>query len=98
MLLHNLEAMREALLAYRIRGVEGLEDEIDRTYGSLRRHWTEEWAGMRTEWSASSGADVKQVFEWMDRANKVVTLAKNAKDLGVPALKFLGEYLKLPPS
>jgi hypothetical protein len=54
---------------------------------------------MRTEWSASSGADVvKQVFEWMDRANKVVTLAKNAKDLGVPALKFLGEYLKLPPS
>lgn len=87
--LRNLEALRHALLAYRIRGIEGLQQEIERAVGSLVLH---------KEQIPPAGSDARERKTWegffslVDRLNKLVSLARNAKALSgsiLPAITQL---------
>jgi hypothetical protein len=82
--LRNLESLRQALLAYRIRGIEGLHQEIERSYGSLSLHRDQIKEAAAKD--ASSRDLWKSFFDVIDRLNKLVTFAKNAGELAAPAL------------
>jgi hypothetical protein len=88
----NIEALRHALLAYKIRGIEGLEEELARAVGSLVLHKDEipppgTKSPDRKAWES--------FFVLVDRFNKVVELAKNAGSVAVPAIPVVLEMLKL---
>lgn len=77
----NLEALRHALMAYKISGANGLVDEIDRTAGSLFRYREEIQA-------ASSEAQTKEfatkVFDIISKLNDSVQIVQNAAYLVGP--------------
>lgn len=88
--LRNLESIRHALLVYRIRGVEGLENELERAVGSLMLNKAEippagSKSASRTFW--------ERFFIVIDRINKAVTLTRGAKDLAAPAVQAIGNML-----
>lgn len=77
--LRNLEALRQAWCTYRIRGIEGLELELERSCGTILLH---------KDLIRSSPANSAERRAWegflklVDRLNKQVTLAKNVKGFG----------------
>ena len=77
----NLEALRHALMAYKISGARGLEAELDRAFGSLFRHHEEIKA-------ASSDPQAKayttQVFDIISKLNDSVQFVQNAVVLAGP--------------
>lgn len=81
--LRNLEALRQAWSTYRIRGVEGLEQEVERSCGSILLHKEQ----IR---SAPANSAERKLWEgllkFVDRLNKTVVLAKNTKGLAGPQL------------
>lgn len=81
--LRNLEALRQAWIAYRIRGIEGFEYEIERSCGSILLHKDQIK-------SAPANSTERKIWEGMmkliDRLNKLVTLSKNGKGLGAQPL------------
>jgi hypothetical protein len=87
-LLHNLSALRVAIAAFRIQGVEGLEQEIERSIGSII---------LRKEQIKAAGPPEKDAwtafFGLVERLNKVVTFARNAKALAAPAVLKLAQLL-----
>lgn len=78
----NLEALRHALLVFKISGAKGLEDEIDRVLGSLLRHGEE----IKT---ASSEGKAKvftmAVFDVITKLNEAVQIVQNTATLAAPA-------------
>jgi hypothetical protein len=88
----NIEALRHALLAYKIRGIEGLEEEIERVVGSIVLRRNEVAAAV----PASANKKVwENFFTVVDRINKAVSLAKNVEPLVAPAIPMVMELLKL---
>ncbi len=91
LVLRNLEAIQHALLAYRVRGIEGLEQEIERSVGSMILH--------KSEVSRAS-ADVAHqkvwgsFFELMARLHKLVSFAKDSKELAAPAFDAVIKLLQ----
>jgi len=88
--LRNLEAIRHALLAYRVRGVEGLEDELERAIGSLVLHKEEippegDKSQTRTFW--------ERFFTFVDRINKAVTLTHTANEIAGPMMQNISHIL-----
>lgn len=88
--LRNLESIRHALLVYRIRGVEGLEHELERAVGSLMLNQTEipptgSKSTSRTFW--------ERFFVVVERINKAVTLTRGAKELAGPAVQAISHLL-----
>jgi len=86
LLLRNLEAIRHALLAYRVRGIEGLQEEVERSLGSVMLH--------RDEIAASKNKPEERkvwetFFKLVEQLNKVVTLARNSKELAAPAIQAI---------
>ena len=86
----NLETLRQALLGYRLRGVQGLEQEMERALGSMVMHYDQvkackEGSAEQKTW--------KSYAELLTRFNALVTAAKNIKELGVPAITYLLEKL-----
>lgn len=81
--LRNLEALRQAWITYRIRGIEGLEQEIERSCGAILLHKDQIK-------SAAANSTERKIWEGMmklvDRLNKLVTLSRNAKGLGTQPL------------
>ncbi|MBI4207827.1 MAG: hypothetical protein HY527_22640 [Betaproteobacteria bacterium] len=81
--LRNLEALRQAWSTYRIRGIEGLEQEVERSCGSILLHKEQ----IR---SAAANSAERKLWEGLlklvDRLSKLVTLAKNAKGIGAQPL------------
>ena len=87
LLLRNLEAVRHALLAYRVRGIEGIQEEIERSVGSVLLHQEE----IRT--ALPEDRQVWQTFfAIVERLNKLVTLARNSKELAAPAMQALTQF------
>lgn len=88
--LRNLESVRHALLVYRIRGIDGLEHELERAVGSLmlNQHQIPP-AGDKTPprkfW--------ERFFVVIDRINKAVTLSRGAKELAGPAIQAIGQII-----
>lgn len=90
--IRNLESLRQALLAYRVRGIDGLQHEIERTFGSLMLHKKQVIDAV--EKGGAQGSMLTRFFELADRLNKLVSLAKNSKDLAAPAVPALLDLLK----
>ena len=88
--LRNLESVRHALLVYRIRGIDGLEQELERAVGSLllNKHQIPpkgDKSVSRTFW--------EQFFLVIDRINKAVTLCRGTSELAGPAIKAIGQLI-----
>ena len=88
--LRNLESVRHALLVYRIRGLDGLEHELERAVGSLmlnRQHIPPE--GDKSEprkfW--------ERFFVVVDRINKAVTLSRGTKELAAPTVQAISNFI-----
>lgn len=86
----NLEALRHALMAYKISGASGLVDEIDRTAGSLFRH-RDEIQDASSE--AQTKAFTTKVFEIISKLNESVQLVQNTALLAVPAASGIAMLL-----
>lgn len=89
--LRNLEAIRHALLAYRVRGLEGLEQEIERSVGSLVLHKKD--IEKTSPKSAERGA-LQAFFELIKRLHYLVAFARNSKELAGPALEAIEHMVK----
>jgi hypothetical protein len=77
--LRNLEALRQAWATYRIRGLEGFEQELERSCGSILLHKDQ----IRSSPANSAERKLWEGFlKLVDRLNKQVTLAKNVKGFG----------------
>lgn len=88
--LRNLEAIRHALLAYRVRGVEGLQHELERAVGSLLLNRDAippagDKSQTRTFW--------ERFFNVVDRINKAVTLTRTADKLAGPAIQAISHII-----
>jgi len=81
----NLESLRQALISYKISGIQGLEDEIDRLIGAMSRHSAE----IRDQVDESSKGFMKSVFEIVANINESVQLAETAVTLSGPAIVAL---------
>lgn len=90
LLLGNLESIRRALLAYRVRGVEGIEGELERAIGSLVLHKEEippegDKSLARTFW--------ERFFTFVDRINKAVTLTCTANQIAGPVVQTISHII-----
>lgn len=88
--LRNLESVRHALLVYRIRGIDGLEHELERAIGSLmlnKQHIPPagDESAPRKFW--------ERFFLVIDRINKAVTLSRGATELAGPTMQAIGQIL-----
>lgn len=88
--LRNLESVRHALLVYRIRGVDGLEHELERAVGSLflnRHHIPPKGDKSETRkfWD--------RFFAVVDRIHKAVTLSRGVKELAGPTMQAIGQII-----
>ncbi|WP_236238446.1 hypothetical protein [Pseudomonas faucium] len=81
----NLESLRQALISYKISGIQGLEDEIDRLIGAMSRHSAE----IRDQVDETSKGFMKSVFEIIAGINESIQLAETAVKLSGPAVVAL---------
>ncbi|UQI39303.1 hypothetical protein [Vreelandella venusta] len=89
LLLRNLEGLRQSLIAYRVRGLEGIEREVEAGLGSVLVNKS------KIEKSASkgkTGSFLKAYIALLEVTNKTISTAKNLKELGVVDLvtKLIG--------
>lgn len=88
--LRNLESVRHALLVYRIRGVDGLEHELERAIGSLM---------LNRQQIPPDGdnSEQRKFWEWffvvVERINKAVTLSRGLKELAEPTVKAISQFI-----
>ncbi|THD01833.1 hypothetical protein B1810_17685 [Panacagrimonas perspica] len=88
LLLRNIEAIRLAFVSYRIRGIEGIQGEIERSVGSILLHQD---AIKRS--NPDDHGLWKTFFGLIDRLNKVVTLARNTKEIAPPIVQAITQLL-----
>ena len=80
LLLRNLEGLRQSLIAYRVRGLEGIEREVEVGLGSLLVNRP------KVECAASDNkvsSLIKGYFALLEITNKTIAAAKNMKEIGV---------------
>lgn len=88
--LRNLESLRHALLVYRIRGIDGLENELERAVGSLM---------LNQQHIPPAGDETpprkfwERFFVVIDRINKAVTLSRGANELAGPTIQVIGQFI-----
>lgn len=89
LLLRNLESLRQSLIAYRVRGLEGIEREVEAGLGSLLVSKSKIEHVIHDE---DVGHCLKTYFALLEFTNKTVMTAKKLKELGVVdiATKLLG--------
>lgn len=80
-LVENLEAVRRAILEYRLRGAEGLRRALETAIGSLIRH-SEEMKKYKEKPS------VKRYIEILGRLNEVVAVGLKTRELLAPVVKY----------
>jgi len=89
--LRNLESIRHALLVYRIKGVDGLENELQRAIGALMLNRSEippagDKSELRKFW--------ERFFVFIDRINKAVTFTRGAHELTTSAAQVINHLLE----
>lgn len=87
----NLESIRHALLVYRIRGVDGLEDELERAIGSLMLNREKippvgDKSQLRSFW--------ERFFVFIDRINKAVTFTRGANEITSSSVQIISHLLE----
>lgn len=80
LLLRNLEGLRQSLIAYRVRGLEGIEREVEAGLGSLLVNKPK---FKRASSDNKFGSLLKAYINLLEITNKTVAAAKNMKELGV---------------
>lgn len=86
--LRNLESVRHALLVYRIRGIDGLEEELERTVGALLLN---KQLIPPKEDNSSSRKFWEKFFLIIDRINKAVTFGRATGELAGPTIQAIGQ-------
>jgi hypothetical protein len=86
LLVRNVEDLRRAVLSYQIRGLEGIEQELARSIGSmlLNKKKLEAAAGQQSQKSL-----FQKYFKVILMIDKLVAIAKNATQIGAPVLGLL---------
>lgn len=88
-LIRNLESLRAALLAYRIKGIEGIETELELSLGLLILNKSK--VADAVEKSSEKRGFFARYLPFLDGINKTVSTAKNIDDASGNALsKMLG--------
>lgn len=89
LLLRNLEGLRQSLIAYRVRGLEGIEREVEAGLGSLLVNKSKIENAAH---EGKAGRLLKAYIKLLEITNKTVATAKNLKDLGLveAATKLIG--------
>ena len=89
LLLRNLEGLRQSLIAYRVRGLEGIEREVEAGLGSILVNKSKIEHVTSDE---DAGNFLKTYFAILEFANKTVMTAKNLKESGAVefATKLIG--------
>ncbi|MDQ7057620.1 MAG: hypothetical protein Q9N62_04000 [Ghiorsea sp.] len=87
LLIRNLERLRQALLAYKIKGIEGIEQEIELNIGSIVLNQEKIKQAKQTD---KSNTIIKSYFVCLDLFNKTVSTAKSVKPFALSAMKALG--------
>lgn len=87
LLVRNLEDVRASILAYKIKGLEGVEYEVERGLGSLLLRKEEIQLSQASEESRDVWCSYLVLLE---RLHKVVVVARDTKELVAPFLKVLG--------
>lgn len=82
----NLEHLRHALISFRISGIEGLIDELDRSWGSLLRHSDE----INKKGSGAEKSVVTSLFQLLERVNQAATFTQNASAMLPMFQKLIG--------
>ncbi|TYO83640.1 hypothetical protein DQ397_000722 [Pseudomonas sp. CK-NBRI-02] len=77
----NLDSLRQALIRYKISGIEGLEAEVDRVIGAMSRYS----ADIRDQTDETSKGFMKSVFEIIANLNESIQLAETAVKLTGPS-------------
>lgn len=88
LLVRNLESLRQALIAYKIKGIDGIETELELNLGSLFLNKDKIAASAdKTE----SKTFIKKYFKFLDGINKTVSTAKQVDQLtGNSLSKLIG--------
>lgn len=78
LLLRNIESLRQALIAYKIKGIDGIETEMELSLGSLvlNREKVKESVAKN-----NSGGVFEKYFKLLDGLNKTVSTAKKVDQL-----------------
>jgi hypothetical protein len=89
LLLRNLEGLRQSLIAYRVRGLEGIEREVEAGLGSLLVNKPKIESAAH---EGKAGTLLKAYIKLLEITNKTLATAKNLKDLGLieAATKLIG--------
>lgn len=78
LLIKNLEGLRQAIIAYRIRGIEGIEAELEASFGSLALK--RDMVKSEVEEDPAKKGFFSRYIPFLDGINKTVTTAKNIDD------------------
>jgi hypothetical protein len=91
LLLRNLEALRYTLVAYRVRGIEGLQEEIERSVGFVLLHQTQ----INASGEKPENRHIWESFiKMIERFNKLLSFARNSKELTAPALQLIAQMFQ----
>ncbi|MBC3765950.1 hypothetical protein [Neptunicella marina] len=89
LLIRNLEGLRQAIIAYRIRGIEGIEAELETSFGSLalKRNMVKN----AVENSSAQKGFFSKYIPFLDGINKTVATVRNIDNAsGNSISKILG--------
>lgn len=87
LLIRNLERLRQSLISYRIKGIEGIEQEVELNLGSVFLHKEEIQEKIKTD---ENKALWHRYFSFLDGLNRTLATAKNIKQLVGPVIKLIG--------
>lgn len=82
----NLEKTRYAILVYKIRGIDGIEEELERGLGSLFLHRD---AIENAQDDEQSKGTLKAFVDILVRLHKIVAFARDTKELVAPTIDRL---------
>lgn len=89
LLIRNLEGLRQAIIAYRIRGIEGIEAELEASFGSLALK--RDMVKSAVEKDPAKKGFFSKYMPFLEGINKTVTTAKNIDNAsGNSISKILG--------
>ena len=88
LLIRNLESLRQALIAFKIKGIEGIQQELELNLGSIILHQEE----IRSKSNVDNESSLwTGYFKFLEGLNKTIAAAKNIKELGgKDFLKLIG--------
>lgn len=87
LLIRNLEQLRQALISFKIKGIDGLEQELALNLGSIILHREE----IKEKSSNGKSALWEKYFVFLEGVNKTISSAKNIKELvGSELFKLIG--------